>query len=119
MQSFLADKAGQRRAKGMRLAVAVPTESPWNELAGMVVETLATSEMQVTKVDDGDEAAFEHDSLLLLGSGRWFPKFQELARRLEHRRPHIILWHLQPLPPPVFTERANTLGQKLLRAPVG
>jgi hypothetical protein len=38
-----------------------------------------------------------------------------MSRRLVHRRPHITLWHLQPLPPPVFTRRANELGQKLLR----
>ena len=104
------------KASGTHVAVGIPQESPWNEVAEMIVATLMEQGVAVTKVMDGDEIAFEHETLLLLGSGRWFPKFQELSQRLQHRRPHIILWHLQPLPPPVFTQRANALGQKLLRA---
>jgi hypothetical protein len=115
MQAFLAQRHNRANLR-LRVAVGVPAEAPWNEVAHMVVETLSAQGVQVTAVEDGDETAFEHELLLLIGSGRWFPKFRELAQRLEHRRPHIILWHLQPLPPPVFTQRANALGQRLLRA---
>ena len=116
MQACSPAKQRGSNASELRLAVGMPHESPWREVAGMMVDTHAEQGESVTKVSDGDETAFEHEILLLVGSGRWFPKFQELARRLEHRKPHIILWHLQPLPPPVFTQRANKLGQKLLRA---
>lgn len=102
----------------------------------MSVEALTDAGVTATLTKDGDTAAFDHDVLLLIGSGRFFPQFAELARqrgasrprRTEHcsvlhaelarqrqaTRPRIVLWHQQPLPPPVLTRRAGELGQRLL-----
>jgi Glycosyl transferases group 1 len=98
-----------------RVAIGVPLDSPWNEMSAMVVDSCQQLGIDAYAVDDGDETAFDADALILLGSGRWYPRFESMSRRLGHRRPQIVLWHLQPLPPPVFTRRANELGQKLLR----
>ena len=108
--------AGGEFSPAIRVAVGVPAEAPWNEVAGMIVETLMRLGVEATTVQDGDELAFEQDMLLLVGSGRWFPEFRELGQRLRHRRPRVVLWHLQPLPPPMFTHRAHELGKKMLRA---
>lgn len=82
----------------------------------MAADTLSEQGARVVETCDGDATAFEHDVLLLVGSGRLFPQFTELAQRRPSRRPRTILWHLQPLPPPVLTRRAGELGERLLAA---
>jgi hypothetical protein len=104
----------QRSTPPQRIVVGVPDEAPWNEVSAMVVDSCHQLGLAAELVTDGAEHAFDADLLLLPGSGRWYPKFEELSRRLDHRRPKIVLWHLQPLPPPVFTRRARELGTRLL-----
>jgi hypothetical protein len=98
------------------VAVGFCGDPSCDEIADMVVDTLHQAGKTVTALKDGDAAAFDHDLLLLMGSGRSFPLLAEMARRRPTRRPRTILWHLQPLPPPVLTRRAGELGERLLAA---
>jgi hypothetical protein len=102
--------------KQRRIAIAASGDSAFDEIGDMTAETLGREGLAVQRVSDGDAAAFEQDLLLLVGSGRCFPQFAELARLRSQSRPRIVLWHQQPLPPPVLTRRADELGQRLIHA---
>ena len=82
----------------------------------MSADTLRREGARVQQVSDGDAEAWEQDVLLLIGSGRFFPRFAEQVKSREARRPRVVLWHQQPLPPPVLTRRADELGQRLINA---
>jgi hypothetical protein len=102
---------GQRR-----IAIAASGDTTFDEIAEMTADTLVSEGLTVQRVSDGDAAAFDQDLLLLIGSGRYFPQFAELARSRGRNRPRIVLWHQQPLPPPVLTRRADELGQRMIHA---
>lgn len=117
------DDAAPRRPRaapqinsGRSVAVASGGDPAYDEIADMIAETLSREGAPVTSVKDGESTAFDHDILLLVGSGRYFPQFAELAKTRFARHPRVVLWHQQPLPPPVLTHRASKLGERLLNA---
>jgi len=98
------------------VAVGLCGDPSHDEIANMVVDTLAQEGIKAYPVKDGDSTAFEQDVLLLVGSGRSFPRFATMCSGRGRSRPRTILWHLQPLPPPILTRRAGELGERLLAA---
>src|SRR5689334_2128441 len=62
------------------VAVAAGGDSSFDEIADMAMSTLGTAGLSVVAVKDGDTQAFDQQVLLLVGSGRAFPRFAELAR---------------------------------------
>jgi hypothetical protein len=98
------------------VAVTYSGDPSIDEIADMVIDVLHQQGVAAQGVRDGEAAAFNADVLLILGSGRWFPQFAEAAKQRIAKRPRVILWHLQPLPPPVLTERAGKLSERLLAA---
>lgn len=105
-----------KQLRHRRIAIAASGDPTFDEIADMTADTLGREGLTVQRLSDGDAAAFDQDLLLLVGSGRCFPQFADLARSRSHSRPRIVLWHQQPLPPPVLTRRADELGQRLIRA---
>jgi hypothetical protein len=99
-----------------RIAIAASGDPTFAEIAAMSADTLRSEGARVQQVSDGDAEAWEQDVLLLIGSGRFFPRFTEQVKSREARRPRVVLWHQQPLPPPVLTRRADELGQRLINA---
>lgn len=99
-----------------RIAIAASGDPTYAEIAAMAAETLSDLGATVEQVTDGAAIAWEQDVLLLIGSGRFFPQFAQQARLRGTNRPRIVLWHQQPLPPPVLTRRADELGQRLVNA---
>lgn len=107
----------QQRSIQSRIAIAASGDPAFAEIGVMASQTLSGMGATVQQVSDGDAAAWSHDLLLLIGSGRFFPQFAGQARLLRgNNRPQIVLWHQQPLPPPVLTRRADELGQRLIHA---
>ncbi len=99
------------------VAVALCGDPIHDEVANMVVETLTQESVNVIAIRDGDARAWNRNVLLLTGSGRAYPQYAKVARlRAGQPRPRIVLWHLQPLPPPALTQRANDIGERLLAA---
>jgi hypothetical protein len=98
------------------VAVTYSGDPSVDEIADMVVDVLHREGVATRAVWDGDRAAFEADVLLLMGSGRWFPRLAAMAKKRPSQRPRTVLWQLQPLPPPVLTQRAGQLSEKLLAA---
>jgi len=101
-----------QRLRGV--AVAAGGDPSFDEIAEMTLATLSEVGVPAVAVKDGDPQAFDQQVLLLVGSGRAFPEFAKLARWRSRSRPRIVLWHQQPLPPPVLTKRADELGQRLI-----
>lgn len=110
------DEPPARRRSVRSVAIAAGGDPYSEEIAAMAADTLVQQGLEVSRVADGDAAAFEPELLLLIGSGRHFTQFAEVAQRRRAKRPRIVLWHQQPLPPPVLTQRADELGERLLRA---
>lgn len=98
------------------VAVTYSGDAAVDEIADMVVDVLSREGVATRTVRDGDATALDSDVLLMLGSGRWFPRLTAMAKKRHVNRPYTVLWHLQPLPPPVLTQRAGQLGEKLLAA---
>ena len=99
-----------------RIAIAASGDPTFSEVAAMAADTLGRIGATVQQISDGDAAAWDQDVLLLIGSGRFFPQFAAQAKQRGTHRPRIVLWHQQPLPPPVLTRRADELGQRLVNA---
>jgi hypothetical protein len=97
------------------VAVAFSGDSANDEIAAMVIDVLQSQGTAAARVFDGDPQALAADVLLLTSSGRAFPAFANLLAESD-RRPKVVLWHLQPLPPPMLTQRASDLGERLLTA---
>jgi hypothetical protein len=97
------------------VAIAAAGDPTYEEIAEMAAEALVRQQIRARVVHDGDPVAFDHALLLLVGSGSYFPRFAEMARSWS-MPPRIVLWHQQPLPPPVLTQRASELGHRLLSA---
>src|SRR5262245_55028984 len=76
------------------IAVSASGDPSYDEIASMAVDCLSRERLAVQFVADGDVAAFNCDLILLVGSGRFFPRFAELARS-RPSRPRIVLWHQQ------------------------
>jgi len=104
------------RLTQQRIAIAAGGDPTNDEIAEMAADTLRREGLTIRRVSDGDSDALTGDLLLLIGSGRSFPKLAELARTRGLARPRIVLWHQQPLPPPVLTRRADELGQRMRSA---
>lgn len=105
-----------RRFEPRRIAIAAGGDPAYEEIAEMTADSLIHQGVTVRRVSDGETEAFDDELLLLIGSGRYFPQFANVARQRGQARPRIVLWHQQPLPPPVLTRRADELGQRLLHA---
>jgi hypothetical protein len=55
----------------------------------------------VTQVGDGAVAADSEAIVLLWGNAVWFPQaVRSLIERAPRDRPTVVLWHVEPLPPP-------------------
>lgn len=100
-------------ATPQRVAVALCGDPGYDEIGAMVTKSIKARGIDCESFQDGEQEAMEAELLLLIGTGSRFPKFAEMAQRYEHRRPTTVVWHLQPLPPPLLTDRASKLGERI------
>lgn len=109
-------KLPDHRSQYRSIAVGFSGDPAVDEIAAMASEALDRMGWSVASVRDGEASALHCDVLLLVGSGRSFPLLGKLLRERSGAGPHVVLWHQQPLPPPVVTRRAQEYGDKLLAA---
>ena len=88
--------------------VTTPLEQ---EIADMLVGTIAALDDRPALVGDDDEAYLDFDVLLLAGDCLKFDGFAQRLARSAHRRPKTILWQMHALPAPSSAERG---GSRLL-----
>lgn len=61
-------------------------------------------------VCDGERAGLQADLLLLLVNLNQFPGYCDQLRRRGDRRPAVLLWQMDPLPPASLTPEAERIG---------
>lgn len=86
-------------------------------IAESVVAELTARGISATRVADGDSLPEDASRLWMLGRASCFSKFADRWRNASNaRRPQTLLWQFFPLPPPLFSQRAEKLAEGLDRA---
>lgn len=89
-------------------------------IGDQVVSELLCRGIRAARVADGDELPPETSQLWLLGRACSFSKFAARFRNGGGATdPQVILWQFFPLPPPLFSERAEKLAEGLDRGQLG
>jgi hypothetical protein len=89
-------------------------------IGDQVVAELLARGTRAARVSDGDELPSNTSQLWLLGRACSFAKFAARFKgRSDGARPHVVLWQFFPLPPPLFSERAEKLAEGLDRGQLG
>jgi len=103
---------GNGNTEGMRWAVAVDRKDEWlaMELGRAVCRCLADCGCRAALVHDGEAEGLEAAVLLLLVNLANFPAYCHQLRRAGRRRPRVILWQMDPLPPPNASPQAEAVG---------
>lgn len=56
---------------------------------------------RVTEIDDGPLDLTATDVVWIAGNANWFPRIcRQLIATAKRRRPQVLVWHTEPLPPP-------------------
>lgn len=99
-------------AAAFRWAVAISRihESLELELGQAICRCLQASGCQAQLVQDGEAAGMDAEVLLLLISPTCFPAYCHQLRQAGGRRPRVILWQMDPLPPTDLSRRAEAIG---------
>jgi hypothetical protein len=67
----------------------------------VVTSLLEGAGYQVTQIGDGPLDLVADSVVWILGDAHWFPTIcRQLASTPKPKRPFVVLWHLEPLPPP-------------------
>ena len=67
----------------------------------VVASLLVEAGHHVVEVEDGPIQLVTDGVVLILGNANWFPAVcRQLAATPDRRRPLVLVWHFEPLPPP-------------------
>jgi len=123
-----ADVAPPERAKrleGLRSRPAITLNREMEIYPGRVSRVTAQLRergFEADQIDDVPQAWSPDQVIWVWGNAAWFPKvFDSIAKLPPARRPAVVLWHSEPLPPPRAaslrwpTPTVRELGKILLR----
>lgn len=91
----------RNRIQGASISVCFRPRAGKRYKHNRVTSILKASGYQVTERSDGPLDIESGSVLWILGNANWFPKvFRQLESTPQSRRPLVVLWHFEPLPPP-------------------
>lgn len=89
-------------------------------IGDQVVSELLARGIRAARVADGEDLPPDTSQLWLIGRACSFSKFAARFKgQADVARPHVALWQFFPLPPPLFSERAEKLAEGLDRGQLG
>ena len=97
------------------IALTRPQSKPYTELGEMILDALSAWGCAPDLVEDGNRDVLKADVLLLVGDACGFDGFARILGSVGDSKPTVLLWQLEPLPPPTLSEGAERIG---LRASV-
>jgi len=101
--------------RGAKVAVAVARRKQPG-LAQRIVASLQQLGQKAILVTDGDSEGMNVDLLILFGNCRSFHHYARILRNRPADRPRVVIWQLDPLPPPELDPDMEKNALNLARA---